>query len=279
MKADSKLNDLTKEVYLLSLASVDRKKKIVTLIEQNGKVKVKNLATLLEVTPETIRKYLNDLQKDGKLKKVYGGAISTPTHIKEPPSFKRESMNKEEKRLIGKKAVDLINDNDVIGIDEGSTPFQLAKNLKDKKNLTIVTSSINSLTVLINSISQNKITGKIILLGGEIDPIHQRVIGELSLEMLDKIYVDTYFISADGLSENGEITSYEVSKNMVTKKIIEHSNVNVLLIDHTKIGHRAHYKMTDLSQIDIIISNKKLPHKWINLFNTHNVQCLISEDV
>src|SRR5690625_1378430 len=195
------------------------------------------------VSTETVRKYLDDLQEEGKLTKVYGGAIPPPIKEFERPSLEREILNKEEKEQIGCMALELINDFDVIGIDDGSTPFYLAKHLKGKQNLTIVTSSINSLNVLVNSISLGLFTGKIILLGGEIDPVHQRVIGELSLDMLNNIYVDKYFISADGLSETGVITSHDVSKGIITKKIMDHANENILLLDHTKMGKRGHYKM------------------------------------
>lgn len=260
----------------MSLASVDRKEKIIELLQDNGKVKVKDLAEELLVSTETIRKYLDDLQEEGKLTKVYGGAIPPPTSDVELPSMEREIINQVAKEQIGKKAVDLIQDFDVIGIDDGSTPFYLAKHLKGKQNLTIVTPSINSLNTLIQSISAGLFTGKIILLGGEIDPIHQRVIGELSLDMLDNIYVDKYFISADGLSKDGIITSHDVSKAMITKKIMEHANENVMLLDHTKIGKRGHFRMTDLDEVDTIITNKKFDTEWLSLLENYQVKGILT---
>jgi len=261
----------------LSLASIDRKRKILELLEIDGKVQVKDLAVTLKVSTETIRNYLNDLEQEDKLKKVYGGAINPAFFNNEPPSQEREIINIKVKEKIGKMAVNYINDNDVIAIDDGSTPLQLAKNIRDKNNLTIITSSINSMNVLIDLLTRNVFTGKVILLGGVIDTAHYRVIGELTLDMLDNIHVDKYFISADGLSLNGGVTSFDLSKGMVTRKLIEHANKVILLIDTDKIGKRTHYKMAELEDIDIIISDKKHPENWELILNDNNVRWLTED--
>lgn len=262
----------------MSLASIDRKRKILELLENDGKVKVKDLAVILKVSTETIRNYLNDLEQEEKLKKVYGGAINPAFYNNEPPSIEREIINNEAKERIGKMAVSIIKDNDVIAIDEGSTPLQLVKKLRDKKNLTIITSSLTSLTVLIDLLSQNLFSGKIVMLGGEVNTTHHRIAGELTLEMLNNIYVDKFFISADGLSKNAGVTSYDISKGMVTKKLIEHANKKILLIDHTKINKRTHYKMAGLEEINMVISDEIYPDNWKSILDEHNVKWLIAED-
>jgi DeoR family fructose operon transcriptional repressor len=265
-------------VDLLSLASIERKRKILELLVNDGKVQVKDLAVLLKVSTETIRNYLNDLEQEEKLKKVYGGAINPVFFNNEPPALKKEIINKEAKERIGKMAVSIINDNDVIAIDEGSTPLQLTKRLKEKRNLTIITSSLNSLSVLIDLMSQNLFSGKIIMLGGEVNTTHHRIAGELTLEMLNNIYVDKYFVSADGLSKNAGVTSYDTSKGIVTKKLIEHANKTILLLDHTKINKRTHYKMAGLEDIDMVISDKSHPENWESFLNEHNVKWLIADN-
>lgn len=258
----------------MSLASVGRKRKIIEQLNKDGKVIVKELAEELDVTTETIRKYLDDLQEEGQLVKVYGGAIAPPKNEIELPSFDREVINKDAKENIAKEAVSLINDHDVIGIDEGSTPFYLAKYLEGKHHLTIVTPSINSLNVLMHAITTGLFTGKIIFIGGEVDVQHQRVSGELALSMLDNIFVDKFFLSADGISENGLITSHDVSKGNITKGIMHHANENILLIDETKLGKRGHYRMANLEELNTIVTDEKLSTEWTRLFHTHNVQLI-----
>ncbi|MEK3935463.1 DeoR/GlpR family DNA-binding transcription regulator [Sporosarcina sp. FSL W7-1349] len=262
----------------MSLASIERKRKILDILEKNGKVKVKDLAVHLKVSTETIRKYLDDLEYESKLKKVYGGAISLTFFNQEPPTVEREIINKEGKEKIGALAVSLIKDDDVIAIDEGTTPLYMAKSLKNKKNITIVTPSINSLNVLMEMLQQNVFTGKIILIGGQVDVFHQRLVGEHTLEMMNNIYVDKNFIAADGLSVKDGLTSYDLSKGMVTKKLIEHANETILLIDHTKLNKRTHYKMARLTDIDIVICDQTAPPEWEETLTEANVQWFTIDD-
>ncbi len=260
----------------LSLVGEERKRKILELLDVSGKVKVNELSNILKVSTETVRKYLDQLQKEEKLKKVYGGAINISFFNEEPPTVEREVTHSEAKHRIGELAVSLINDNEVIAIDEGSTPMHLVKNLRNKQNITIFTTSISALSVLIELHQNNIFTGKIIMLGGEINTTHYRVTGSLTIEMLENLYVDKYFISADGLTREAGITSFDSSKGMVTKKLIEHSGQSIVLIDQSKIGKRTHYKMADLIDIDIIVSDHEHPQDWEYLLKENNIQWLVA---
>lgn len=262
---------------ILSLAGEERKKRILELLEISGKVKVSDLAEILQVSTETIRKYLDELHQEEKLKKVYGGAINISFFDEEPSTSEREVIYSDEKKKIGEMAANLINDNDVIAIDDGSTPLQLAKSLRKKQNLTIFTTSINALSVLIELNQQNIFSGKIFVLGGEINTTHHRVTGGFTMEMLDNIYVDKYFISADGLAKDFGITGYDYSKGMVTKKLIEHSGTSILLIDHSKVGKRTNYKMADFRDIHMVICDKPYPEDWEHLLKENDVKWLVAE--
>ncbi|WP_065409883.1 DeoR/GlpR family DNA-binding transcription regulator [Pseudobacillus wudalianchiensis] len=261
----------------MSLAGEERKKKILELLEISGKVKVKDLSKMLKVSTETIRKYLDELHQEEKLKKVYGGAINVSFFNEEPSTQEREVLHSDEKRRIGEMAASLIHDNDVIVIDDGSTPLQLAKSLRKKRNLTIYTTSVTALSVLIDLHQQNLFSGKIIMLGGEINATHHRVSGIFTLQMLENLYVDKFFISADGLSRDTGITSYDFAKGMVAKKIIEHSNKCILLIDHSKIDKRTHYKMADLKDIDVIITSEPHSSEWDVPLRENGIKWLVAD--
>lgn len=271
------VEDTHYEVRILSLAGEGRKREILELLDISGKVKVRELSEMLKVSTETIRRYLEELHEDGKLKKVYGGAIKTSFYNEEPTSIEREIINAEEKNDIGLMAVNIVNDNDVIAIDDGSTPLQLAKNLRNKRNLTILTTSVTSLTVLTDLHYQNLFSGKIIILGGEINTNHHRITGPLTLQMLDNLYVDKYFISADGVSLKEGITGYDYSKGMVTKKLMQHADKSILLIDSTKINKRTHYKMADLADINMVISDKDYPAEWEETLKKNNTKWLVAD--
>lgn len=261
----------------MSVAGEERKRKILELLDISGKVNVKDLAKTLKVSTETVRRYLDELDKEEKLKKVYGGAIKVSFFNVEPTSIEREIINAEAKQRIGELAVTFINDNDVIVIDDGSTPLHLAKNIKNKRNLTIFTTSVTALSALIDLNFNNMFSGRIIILGGEINTSHHRVSGAMTLEMIENLFVDKYFISADGITLNEGITSYDYLKGMVSKKLIEKSSKTIVLIDGSKIGRRTNYKMGDFKDIDLIISNVAYPEEWEKTLIDNKVKWIVAD--
>src|SRR5690554_6935201 len=132
----------------MSLQGEERKQKILSILDNKGKIRVNDLVEELEVSYETIRRYLDEMDKEGQLKKVYGGAMKTQFDQIEAPMHKRNILQLAEKRVIGKLAAKIVKDNDVIAIDEGTTPLQLIRFLEGKKNITVVTNSLQALVQL-----------------------------------------------------------------------------------------------------------------------------------
>ncbi|WP_019242523.1 MULTISPECIES: DeoR/GlpR family DNA-binding transcription regulator [Bacillus] len=259
----------------MSVAGEERKKKILEILDVQGKVKVNELAEKLEVSTETIRRYLEELDKEEKLKKVYGGAVKVSFFKSEPSAIEREIIRVNEKERIGKEAVNLINDHDIIAIDDGSTTVQLAKHLINKTNITVITNSVTALTVLIDHHYQQLFTGKIIFLGGEINSTHYRTTGSITLQMLDDYYVDKYFITVDGISVERGITSFDSSKGIFTRKMMKHANQTIILADHTKIGQDTHYRICNLDEVDTIICDQSFPENWTSIVEKADVKWII----
>lgn len=261
----------------MSVIGEERKKKILEILDVEGTVKVNKLAELFDVSTETIRRYLDELDKEEKLKKVYGGAIKVSFHQDEPSSIEREIIHASEKLSIGLAASNLIQDYEVIAIDDGSTPLQMVKHLKNKKNLTIITCSIPALHLLMEYHASGQFTGKIICLGGEVNVNHQRISGQPAEQMLENVFVDKSFLSADGVSWERGVTAFDQSKASLTKKLIEHSTLSILLVDSSKIGINKHYKIKDLPDFDMIISNDAPPKEWERSLEAHQIEWIVAE--
>lgn len=261
----------------MSVIGEERKKKILEILDVEGTVKVNKLADLFEVSTETIRRYLDEMDREEKLKKVYGGAIKVSFHKDEPASTERETIHATEKLSIGKTASSLIQDHEVIAIDEGSTPLQMLKHLKNKKNLTIITCSIPALNLLMDYHYNGHFTGKIICLGGEVNVTHQRITGQAAEQMLDNVFVDKAFLSADGVSLERGVTAFDQYKALLTKKLIDHSTESILLVHSSKIGINRHYKITDLSDFNMVISDNPPPKEWGRSLEAHHVEWIVAE--
>ena len=194
----------------MSVLPEERKNEIVKELKKTGKVKVVELVEQFQVSEETIRRDLMILEEKGLLKRVYGGAIHAVFQSEEPPFVQRTSVNQEAKVKVGKKAVELISDGDVIAIDVGTTMLEFAKQIEKKKDITIITNSLPVSSVLTESLNQNMFTGQVLLLGGQIDPKHQSISGSLTEQMLNQFNIDKAFISAGGFSIQKGVSNYHL---------------------------------------------------------------------
>lgn len=245
----------------MSLAGEERKRSIIAMLGEHGKVNVSELSRHFEVSTETIRRDLDELEKDNKLKKVYGGAVKHKVDI-ELAYSEREIIHAEEKRIIGVLAANLIDDNDVIVIDEGSTAMQILHCLEGKRNLTIFVCSIPTLTLLIDYYNRGSYDGKIIFIGGEVNPKHLRVSGPIAEKIMEDFYVNKSFISVDGVSLTNGLTSYDYDRALFTRKLIRSAETVIALADESKIGKRTVAKIAELAGVRYVVSNIAPPSDW-----------------
>lgn len=256
----------------MSLLAEERKKIIIELIEEHGQVKVNDLAKKFHVSMETIRRYLEELESEKKLKKVYGGAVKTEDETLEPPMFEREIVRIDEKKRIGRKAASFIKEGEVIFIDEGSTTLQMAVELKHMPDVTIITNSFPLATLLMDYDSKQLFKGEIIFLGGHVRSKHFRASGSLAEKMAKEFYVDKAFIAIDGIHPQLGMTSFDLEKCLLTKIFIENANESFVLVDHSKLGVRANYKIESIDRVDYILSDIAKPDDW-GILDVQWVEC------
>lgn len=249
----------------MSLLAEQRKKTIIDMIEYQGQVKVNDLAHAFDVSTETIRRYLEELEGEKKLKKVYGGAVKIETEIAEPPMFEREVIRSKEKKKIGSKAAELIEEGNVIFIDEGSTTMHMVSSLVNISNITVITNSFPLVTMLIDYQNKQVFSGEVIFLGGHVRSKHFRASGSLAERVAKEFYVDKAFISIDGLHPEAGITSFDLEKCLLSKIFIANANQTIVLADHSKLEVKANYKIDSLKHIDYILCTASLPETWGDL--------------
>ncbi|WP_100402828.1 DeoR/GlpR family DNA-binding transcription regulator [Bacillus sp. FJAT-42315] len=257
----------------MSVISEERKRMILEKLEVKGKVKVADLADEFAVSTETIRRYLEDLDKSQKLKKVYGGAVkATNSPLIEPSMFERKILNIDEKKRIAYKAATFINNGDVILIDEGSTTLQLVPYLLHIKDLTIITNSFEFANQLIAATNKKLFDGEIIFIGGMISSKHFRTAGPMSQEILNHLSFEKAFISVDAVLPSFGISSYDLEKARLSEMMMKQAKQTFVLADHSKIGEKGTYKITGLNKIDYILSNQHSPEDWKEYLINHHVK-------
>ncbi|ANE46225.1 cytochrome C [Paenibacillus swuensis] len=261
----------------MSLVGEERKGIILDLINNAGKVRTNDLVDRLQVSSETIRRYLEELEEENRLKRVYGGAVKMTLEREELPHLKREVLRADEKKRIGRVAAGLVQDHDVIVIDDGSTSLQMIPYLIYKKNLTIITNSIPGLNLLIDYQNKEIFAGDIFFVGGRVDSRHYRISGSIAEQIMQNFYVNKAFISIDGMLPVQGITSYDADRAMLARKFMQNSKESIVLTDSSKIGNSTLYKIADLNEIDRIICEQPVPREWADLMNKHDLEWIAAD--
>lgn len=233
----------------------ERYEKILDTLNKEGRVKVKTLSKHFDVTEDCIRKDLKELESRGLLKRVYGGAIVNRSHIDLKPIDERQHINSTEKKEIALKALDFIEDNDILFLDTSTINLEIAKLLKDKNiKVTIVS---NMMEVILELKNTNNI--KTICIGGEFNTEVGAVVGSAANRYINNFTYDKSFIGVCGVNiEKETLSTIYIEDGSTKKTIIDCSNKTYVVMENQKLNYDEFYKFASFRDIDAIISEKEI---------------------
>ncbi|MFH0920924.1 MAG: DeoR/GlpR transcriptional regulator [Fibrobacterota bacterium] len=175
-------------------------------------------------------------------------------------------INKVAKKAIGKKASELITDNDTLFIDCGSTPFQIAQHLIGKKNIRIIT---NSLPVVSELIHDSEI--RIIFLGGEVVNTRHATQGAMAERFIAEYRADKAFIGADGFSFENGLSAYDEREGAVSLKMMEQSRESYLVCDSSKLEKDSLYRFAPVTRLTALITDDRAQPEIISRLRKQNI--------
>jgi len=249
---------------------IERKKKLLNIINEKKGATVSELARLLDVSPYTIRRYLSELSKEGLLKKVYGGATLNLGTGFEYSFYEKEKRNKESKIRIAKKAFELLKPGMVVLFDSSTTVLLLARLVKERNlSLKVVT---NSLPITRELIDAENV--EIFTLGGKVRKQNLSFVGYMTVSNLKNIKVDITFIGVTGISKNG-ITTVDVEEAETNAYMLKSGEKKIVLADETKIGRTSFYKVCALSEIDVLITTTFANPYYIKEIEENKVKIIL----
>jgi len=246
---------------MMSVLSVERKTAILDRLQAYGKVNAAELARLLDVSMETIRRDLDVLEKEGYLKRVHGGAVKVNFQMGEPPFVQRKQVRHEEKKKVAERAAQLVKDGDTIVMGGGTTILQMAQSIRGVNKVTVLTNSLPTAHALLDSLNQGLFQGKVILLGGELDEEQYSSSGSVCEKMMDLFCVNKAFISPGGISHSG-VMEYTLEESAISSKMMQVAKEAIIVVDHSKIGAEALCKFSQLDQVNAIVCNQEAPASW-----------------
>ncbi len=247
----------------------ERLEKIIALLEKEDRLVTKNLPEILNTTSVTIRKDIAILEQRGLLKRTHGGAIKPRKLFHGLALNEKEKLNLEEKIRIAKKAAKLISEGDTIILDSGSTTSFIAKEIKHMKGITVITNAINIVSILLNSDID------VILIGGSLLKDTSTLVGPLADDVLRKISADKLFIGVDGIDFEVGLTTPNILEANTSRVMMEMSGEVILVVDASKFGRRSLGVISKVSEVNSIITTKKLSENELKKFDDYDVQVFI----
>jgi len=220
----------------MGINSVKRKEFIKSVVANRRGVSVSGLVKKLGVSEVTIRRYLEELEKEGALTRTYGGAVKIETMISPEFLFSEKSRrNPAEKKAIAQAAIKLIREGETIFLDSGTTPLELARLIKkNQQRLTVATTSLPAAFELVSS---EKV--KILLLGGFLRRELFDFFGPFTQEELGRLTFNQAFLGVDGISSQEGLTTTDSITALIEEIVIARSQEINILADHSKIEHTA----------------------------------------
>ena len=235
----------------------ERQKHILNVAKSEGFVSISRTAERLNVSVETIRRDINRLCRENQLKKAHGGAVPAKAPIRKDADYlMRLHLNQQEKIAIGAEAAMMIREGSVVALDCGVSVQAMAKCISGVTNVTFVTNSIPTAAILLDKIDSGEVTGRVILIGGEIETHNRFSKGADVNRVLERYHFDLAFISCTALSADGA-SSYTLEECAYSAQMIAQSTTTVLLAESIKLGKNSVCSFAKLTDFERIITDSK----------------------
>lgn len=227
-----------------------RHSEIVQMAKEHGRVLVDDLASHFNVTPQTIRKDLNDLCDQRLLSRIHGGALY-PSGVENVEYEARRKIAAEEKDAIGKAAAALIPDKASLFINIGTTTEAVGKALLDHDGLMVITNNINVANRMRVFPSM-----EVVIAGGVVRGSDGGIVGEAAVDFIKQFKVDFAVIGASAIDHDGALLDFDFREVKVAQAIIANARHVILVSDSTKFERTAPVRIGHLSQVDTFITDR-----------------------
>lgn len=258
------------------MLQAERRHEIIEWVNQYGRITIADICAHFNVCDMTARRDLRELDREGLLRRVHGGAVSSLRRSYESPFQIRASKNTAPKERIGQAAAALIHDGDSIALDTGTTTLEVARALRDQRNLTFLTTSLP----IANEIAARfplESGVRLIVAGGIVRPNELSMIGSFTEQMCSQIHVDRAFLGFGGLTLEEGLTEYNLEDAMVKQALLRSAHQKIAVIDSSKFGRTTFAAVGPPTIVDIIITDAGAPPDMLEALRALGVQVILAE--
>ena len=251
------------------MLALERRNLILEKLQEEKRVVVSELSQLYNVSEETIRRDLDKLEKEGLAKKSYGGAVINEDVSIDLPFNIRKNQNVGGKQKMAELVAGMIDDGEHIFLDASSTAVFVAKALKTKERLTVITNSMEILLEL------SDVTGwNIISTGGRMKEGYLAFLGSRTEEAIRSYYADKVIISCKALDHEWGIMESQEAFGSTKRCMMASGRKKILVIDSRKFDRTAFSVAGNLRDVDVVVTDTKPSEKWLKHFSELDIECV-----
>jgi len=254
------------------MRQAERINQILEILAEKQNASTKYLSKVLDASESTVRRDIDFLSSiRNEVRKVHGGVVLDGAKKDLEYMFELKlNVNVELKRRIARAVVGLLEDNDSILLDSGTTCLYIATELHRRQDLRIATADLQVATELAK---HDHIESLII--GGHIRPGYYTVGDAFAVEMLDHFSIDKAVMGADAVTIDSGVTNFSMFEVGVKRKILEIANTRILAVDHTKFGTSTFYKVATLSRFSTVVTNREIDPGYVRAMRDMGIQVLL----
>ncbi len=252
------------------LFAEERRRQIAELVRAQRRVMVTALAERFGVSEATIRRDLAALERMGILQRTHGGAILAEPMGLELRLEERAALHLEEKTRIGRKAAELIAEGDIVLLDAGTTTIQIARAIKNRSRITVITNALNIAMELLDSPGI-----EVIFIGGSLRPRTASAVGPFAEQMLAQMNVDKVFLATNGLSLDRGLTTPNPIEARTKQSMVAAGRQIIAVADHSKFGKVYFAQIVPLQSIDILITDNQVDQELVRQIETLGIQVFL----
>lgn len=255
-----------------NLSQPARLEVIVELVNSRGFMSIDDLATHFEVTPQTIRRDINTLASENRVRRFHGGASAAPSTLNTEYT-RRKQLQSSEKARIAKEVARHIPDHASLFINIGTTNEAIAGALLSHSGLKIVTNNLH-----VAALVSGKEDFDVIIAGGKVRSRDGGIIGEATVDFVQQFRVDYAIIGISGIDEDGSLVDFDYQEVRVAQALIRNSRKVMLACDHTKFGRHAMIRLGDLGDIHVLVTDAEPDPHFRTLLQEKGVQTLVAAE-
>ncbi len=255
------------------MLAAERRNRILERLQEEKRVVVSELSQEYGVSEETIRRDLEKLEKEGLAVKSYGGATINENTSIDMPFNVRKKKNTTGKQRIAELIAGQVQNGDHIILDASTTAVFIAKALKQKKRLTVITNSLEIMIELSDVPEWN-----IISTGGSLKEGYLALFGPRAVEGLSAFHVEKAIFSCKGFDTEQGVTEGDEQFSQTKQVMMKSADKSILAVDSTKLGKVAFSKVCGLQELDMVVTDKKPEAQWLAVLERYGITCLYPEE-